>query len=186
MRPFQTVISLAGNRQHRRAIQLGIIEAVEQMNRTRPGGRRAHPQPAGIFGIGAGHERRRFLVPHLYETQALLALPQRLEKTVNTIAWEAKNGVHAPVFKRIGHHIGNGARLTAAEHKGNCRHDASYEKPWRHRGCIPEPGEPILYAATTGKRAIAKHTNTIYVISARGAIGKSLRIKDESGTSAAA
>ena len=68
-----------GDGQHRLAVELGVVQAVEQMNAARAGSRQADAELAGVLGIGAGHERRRFFVAHLDEADlrpgACAALP---------------------------------------------------------------------------------------------------------------
>jgi hypothetical protein len=44
----------------------------------------------------AGHERRGFLVAHLDEPDAILAVPDRLHDPVDAVARHAEDGVHTP------------------------------------------------------------------------------------------
>ena len=74
----QVVELQAGDGEHRLAVELGVVEAVEQVDAAGPGGGEADAELAGPFGIGAGHEGRRFLVPHLDEADLVLARAQRL------------------------------------------------------------------------------------------------------------
>jgi hypothetical protein len=52
------------------AVQLGVVEPVEEMHGARPLRGRHHAHLAGVFGVPDGHERRRFLVPGLDESDA--------------------------------------------------------------------------------------------------------------------
>ena len=70
MRIDQIVKVMAGDRENRLAVELRIVQAVEQMDAARPRGRQADTQLAGVFGVGAGHEGRRFLVAHLDEADS--------------------------------------------------------------------------------------------------------------------
>src|SRR5438552_1929969 len=73
----QVVVVVAGDGQDRLAVHLGVIQAIEEVDAARAAGSQAATQPAGVLGIAAGHERRRFLVPHLQEANPVLARPQR-------------------------------------------------------------------------------------------------------------
>ena len=96
---------MAGDRQHRLSIELGIIQAIKQMNSSGAGGGEAHPEFAGIFRITAGHERRGFFVPHLDKADFVLAFAKRFHNPVNAIAWQAKNDFHSPFLKHLDQNI---------------------------------------------------------------------------------
>ena len=96
----QVVKGMAGDGQHRLAVHLGIIKAVEQMDAAGAGSGQADAEPAGVLGIGAGHEGGRFLVAHLDEADLVLALAQRFHDAVDAVAGEAKDDFHSPVHKR--------------------------------------------------------------------------------------
>src|SRR5205814_3193160 len=66
----------AGDRQHRGAVELRVIEPVEQMNAARPRGREANAEPSGVFGVAAGHERRGLLMANLDEADLVLPRAQ--------------------------------------------------------------------------------------------------------------
>ena len=51
VRVDQVVELKAGDRQHRLAVELGVVEAVEQMNAARAGGGQADAELAGVFGV---------------------------------------------------------------------------------------------------------------------------------------
>ena len=63
MRADQVVIGHSGDGQHRRTVDLGVVQPVEQMHRTGRGGGEADAEPAGEFRIGARSQRGRLLVP---------------------------------------------------------------------------------------------------------------------------
>jgi len=46
-----------GDGEHGRAIELGVVQPVQQMDPAGAGGREADAELAGVLGIGAGHER---------------------------------------------------------------------------------------------------------------------------------
>src|SRR5437667_364647 len=76
----QIAVMVPRDRQNRLPVDLGVVEPVQQMDPARTRGGDADPEPAGIFGVSAGHEGRRLLVPDLDETDFILALPQRLDE----------------------------------------------------------------------------------------------------------
>ena len=63
---------LADDRDHRRVVEPGVVQAVQEMDRARAGGRHAHARLAGELGMGAGHERGDFFAGHLDELEAIL------------------------------------------------------------------------------------------------------------------
>ena len=58
---------LADDREHGLMVELGVVEAVEQMDRPRTRGREADPDLAGELRVRARHQRRHLLVAHLNE-----------------------------------------------------------------------------------------------------------------------
>ena len=58
---------LADDRDDRLVVELGVVEAVEQVDRAGPGGRHADADLAGELGVRARHERGHLLVADLDE-----------------------------------------------------------------------------------------------------------------------
>ena len=58
---------LADDRDDRLMVELRVVEAVQEMDRARAGGRHADADLAGELRVGAGHERGHLLVAHLDE-----------------------------------------------------------------------------------------------------------------------
>ena len=73
VRADQVVEGVPGDRQHRLAVALGVVQAVEQVDAAGAGGRQADAEPAGVLGVAAGGEGGRLLVPHLDELDLVLA-----------------------------------------------------------------------------------------------------------------
>src|SRR5581483_9917235 len=76
VRVDQVVKMMSGDGQHRLAVELRVIEAVQEMNPARAGGGEANAETAGVLGITAGHEGGRLFMPDLDKTDALARLAQ--------------------------------------------------------------------------------------------------------------
>ena len=111
----QVVKLQAGDRQHRLAVELGVVESVQQMNAARTRGRQANAELAGELRISAGHEGGGFFVAHLNEADLVLVRAQRLHDSVDAIAGKPENDFHAPVDQPFDKYIGSshGAHLAA-------------------------------------------------------------------------
>lgn len=101
MRVDQVMIVVPGDGQHRLAVELGIVESVEQVNAPRPGRCQANAKLARVFGIGASHECRRLFVAHLDKTDTLSALAQRFHNAVNAVAGKTENHFDPPIVNSI-------------------------------------------------------------------------------------
>ncbi len=62
----------AGDGEYRRTVELGVVQAVQQMDAAGSGRRQADAEPVGELGIAARHECRCLLVPGLHEADRLL------------------------------------------------------------------------------------------------------------------
>src|SRR5581483_8220899 len=105
MRFNQIMEMMAGDRQDRLPIELGIIQTIQQMNASRAGGGHAHTQPPGIFRITAGHESGRLLMPHLQETQLVAMGAQRFHNAIDTISRKTEDNLHAPINESFNQNI---------------------------------------------------------------------------------
>ena len=77
-------------------IELGVVEAVEEVNPAGAGGGDADAEPAGPLGIGAGREGGGFLVPDLDEADLVLPRAERLEDAVDSVAGESEDDCRPP------------------------------------------------------------------------------------------
>lgn len=112
MRADQVVIGQPGQRQHRLAVELGIVQPIEQMQSAGSRGGQAYAELARELGIAARHERRCFFVPDLNEANLVLALPQRFHEPVDAISRKPKNDLYSPILDGIQEHFrcrGHGA-----------------------------------------------------------------------------
>ena len=97
----EVVIDLPGDREHGRAVEFGVVQAIQKMNG--PGSRRgdAHAQPARVLGVRTGHECRRFFVPYVDEADARPAHAQRLHEAIDAVTGEAEDRVDLPVEQSV-------------------------------------------------------------------------------------
>ena len=114
VRADHVVVRVPGDGQDRGVIELGVVEAVEQVDGPGPAGGEADAQPPGELGVAAGGEGRRLLVPALDEADLVLVLAQGLEDPVDPVAGQAEGRVHAPVDQLLDDHVARGLRHLSA------------------------------------------------------------------------
>src|SRR5438477_6310940 len=85
-RPDQVMKGEPSQGEHGLAVELGVVEAVEQMDTAGSAGCQADAQFSGVLGVTASHERSRFFVPYVDELDLILSLAQRFHDAVNAIA----------------------------------------------------------------------------------------------------
>src|SRR5262245_35434000 len=66
----------------------------------------AHPELAGVFGVGTRHEGGGFFMAHLNESDFVGALPEGLHDSVDAIPRQAENHVNSPIVYGINQNIG--------------------------------------------------------------------------------
>jgi hypothetical protein len=96
----------AGDGQHRGMVELGVVQAVEQVQAAGPGGGQADPDPAGRLGVAGGHERGRLLVVDEHEPDLVLVAPQPLHDPVDPVPGQPEDGVHAPLGQPLDQQFG--------------------------------------------------------------------------------
>jgi hypothetical protein len=97
-----------GDRKHRLIVELGVVNAVQQVDSARTGGRDADSELAGELGVAAGGEGRDFLVARLDEADPVLAFAQRFENAVDPVAGNPENRIDAPLDKRVDENVAGG------------------------------------------------------------------------------
>ena len=102
-------------RDHRRAVERGVVKTIHQMDRARPGGADANAESSGMFGPSGGHEGRGFLMPNCDIADPILALSQGFDDRIDAVADDPEHVGCAPVDQRLdqdvrGRHIGAGHR----------------------------------------------------------------------------
>ena len=102
----EIVVRQPRDRDHGGLVELGVVQAVEQVHAAGTGGREAAADAPGPLGVRAGHERGGFLVAHLDETDLTVALADGLHDAVDAITRQAKDGVHAPGHEAVDQYVG--------------------------------------------------------------------------------
>ena len=87
-------------------VELGVVEAVEQMHAAGPGGRQAHPEPARDLRVAAGHERGGLLVVDQHEADSVLVPSQGLREAVDPVAGQPEDRVDPPVDEAFNEQLG--------------------------------------------------------------------------------
>lgn len=82
--------NLTGQGQHRRVIFFGIVQAVEQMDRTRPDCPGTYSEIAGHFGLRAGGERADLLVANMNSLDPIIAA-NCIDQGIDRVADDAED-----------------------------------------------------------------------------------------------
>jgi hypothetical protein len=98
---------LSDDRDNRLMIHLRVIEAIQEMDRARAGGRETDADFSGELGMRARHERGHFLVAHLHKLHQVAGAIQRAHDSVNAIAGKSVDAVDAPRGKAFQKKIAN-------------------------------------------------------------------------------
>src|SRR5690606_33084014 len=99
---------LADNGQHRLMVELGVVQAVQQVNRTWPRRRQADADFAGELRMRASHECGQFLVPRLHEADAVAGPVESADDAVDAVSGIAVDPVHAPFGQALQQKIAYG------------------------------------------------------------------------------
>lgn len=109
----------AGDGQYRGVVELGVVQAVEQVQAARSRRRQAHPQPPSGLGVARGHERGGFLVLHEDEADPVLVAAQPLHDPVDAIAGDPEDGVDPPVDEPLNEQLGRDLLHDLSPRKGD-------------------------------------------------------------------
>src|SRR5438445_8648226 len=108
----QVMEGVPGDGEDRLAVELGIVQAVQQMNPPRSRRRETHAQATGVFGIATSGEGCGLFVSDLNQFDPVLAGPQGLVNSIDPVSGKAEYGLDAPfdeaVDKQIGHRFRHG------------------------------------------------------------------------------
>src|SRR5690606_35527062 len=99
---------LPGDGDHRLVVQLGDVEAVQEMDRARPRRRHAHADLARELRVRASHERRHLLVPDLDEVHPVAGRIQRAEEAVDAVTRVTVDPADPPVVQALDDVVADG------------------------------------------------------------------------------
>ena len=108
-------VDLAGQREHRRAVDLRVPQPGEQVRGAGAGDRQARRGAAGELAVGGRRERRGALVADadVGQPPGLLLAAQRVGEAEVGVPDHPEDVLDAPVDHRLGHHVGDGRRRAA-------------------------------------------------------------------------
>ena len=78
-------------------VELRVVQAVEEVDRARPGGREADAELAGPLRVSARHECGHLLVTNLDELGIAVGAVERAEDGVDPVAGIAVEAMHSPL-----------------------------------------------------------------------------------------
>src|SRR5262249_33928389 len=124
---------LADDREHRSVIELCVVEAIEEVNRARPGRGDTDAELTRELRMARRHERSGLPVASLYELKSMsklgAALPpllleavERSNEAVNPVARVPKDGVDAPIDESLKDEIGDGRAHCDSSPSTDARH----------------------------------------------------------------
>ncbi len=92
---------LADDGDYRLVVHLGVVQAIQQMNGTRPRGRQAYADFTGKFGMRASHECSQFFVTCLHELEHAVGTAECSHDAVDAVARVTVNALNAPLGKSL-------------------------------------------------------------------------------------
>ncbi len=104
--------------QDRDVVELGVVQAVQEMDGAWPRCGQAHAEPTGRLGITGGHEGGGLLVMDEDEADPVLVASEPFHDAVDAVAGQAEDGVDTPVRQSLDEHL-----------RRNCGHVASDSAP---------------------------------------------------------
>jgi hypothetical protein len=96
---------LADYRDHRLVIQFRVVQAVEQVDRTRARRRHAAPHLTGELRVRARHERAHLLVPWLDELRVAPCPAEGAEHPVDPVARVPEDPVDSPFAEPLQYEV---------------------------------------------------------------------------------
>jgi len=102
-----TAVGLPDDGQHGHVVELGVVQAVEQVDGTGPGGGHADPEAAAELGVANSLERGHFLVPGLDELRLVVGSHPGSVDAVDPVARVGKDLLHAPLAQSFQQVVGN-------------------------------------------------------------------------------
>jgi hypothetical protein len=94
---------LADDRDDRLLVELRVVEAVEEMDRSGPRRGHADPEVVGELGVGGRREGGDLLVPDLDELEPVADVVEGAEQSVDAVAGVAVDALDPPVDQAVEH-----------------------------------------------------------------------------------
>jgi hypothetical protein len=110
VRAEREALLLADDGQHRRVVELRVVEAVQEVDRSRAGGGDADADLAGELRVAAGHEGGHLLVAYLDELRVPVGAVERAQEAVDPVTGVAEHAVDAPGRETFQNIVGNHGR----------------------------------------------------------------------------
>src|SRR5918993_4016764 len=89
-------------------VELGIVEAVQEVDRTRTGRRDADADLPRELRLAAGHETCHFLMPNLDEVDGSIQPRKSADQSANAVPRVAVDPANAPCMQTLPYEIGDG------------------------------------------------------------------------------
>jgi len=97
----EVVVGVPRHREHGLAVELRVVEAVQEVDPAGPGSGETDTEPARVLGPAARHEGGGLLVPDVDETDPRAVLPQRFHDPVDPVARQTEYRVDAPLHQSL-------------------------------------------------------------------------------------
>ena len=88
-------------------VELGVVEAVQEVDRARSGGGQADTHLIGPLGVRAGHESRHRLVADLDVVDPVFRALERAHDPVDAVAGVAVDPLDTPLGEALGKEVGD-------------------------------------------------------------------------------
>ena len=88
---------LPDDRDHRLVIHRGVVQAVEEVDRSRSGSSQADARLTGELRVRARHERGHLFVPDLHEPRLVAQRLEARHDSVDAVAGITEDPLHAPL-----------------------------------------------------------------------------------------
>jgi hypothetical protein len=105
--PERHLVLLADQGEDGHVVELGVVEAVEEVDRARAGRGDADADLAGELRVPAGHEGGHLLVPDLRELGIVVCPFERAEEAVDPVTGVAVDAVDSPLAQALENEVGD-------------------------------------------------------------------------------
>src|SRR5207248_10256307 len=155
------------DRDDRLVVELGVVEAVQQMARSGPGRGDADADLAGELRVAARHERGHLLVARLDELGVAACAVERAEKRVDPVAGVAVDAPYAPFAQPLEDVVGD-----EFSHRSSLLLEVAIPVP-RRMG--RKPALAPIRAATCGQNGpMSARAEVVVVTGASAGVGRAV------------